>query len=144
MISGVGIDVVKIDRMKRWISNEDLLERYFHPEEIKDVMKKRFNNRGLESLAARFAAKEAFGKALGCGLCGMSLRNIRVCLMQSGKPELLLYGDAMEVFKKGGQGNIHLSLSHDGGIAAAFVVIERYNAVNNPCMENCIFPEVKK
>ena len=134
MICGVGIDVVKIDRMKRWISDETLLERYFHPEEIKDVMKKR--SHGQESLAARFAAKEALGKALGCGLCGMSLRNIRVAAAESGKPELLLYGDALEVFNDGGGGNINLSLTHDGGIAAAVVVIERYNADENPRKEN--------
>lgn len=123
MIAGIGVDIVKADRMKRWLSDMALLERFFHPEEIKDVMKKKRS--GHESLAARFAAKEAFGKALGCGIFGMSLRNIRVAVTESGKPELLVYGDASKAFDRGGGGNIHLSLSHDAGIAAAVVVIER-------------------
>lgn len=123
MISGVGIDLVEIARMKRWICNDKLLERFFHPQEIEDV--KRRGASAEASLAARFAAKEAFGKALGTGLAGFSLRNLRVAASDSGKPNLVLCGDALEAFAKGGDGRLHLSLSHDGGIAAAVVVIER-------------------
>ena len=120
MISGVGIDIVEIARMKRWLSNDKLLERFFHPQEIEYV-----KSRGagaLASLAARFAAKEAFGKALGTGIRGFSLRNVRVAPSEGGKPRLMLCGDALEAAK--GAGQMHLSLSHDGGIAAAIVVIE--------------------
>ncbi len=123
MISGIGIDLVEIQRIKNWLANDRLLSRFFHPQEIEDV--RRRGARAADSLAARFAAKEAFGKALGTGLIGFSLRNVRVAASASGKPELVLYDDALEAFLKGGEGRLHLSLSHDGGIAAAVVAIER-------------------
>ena len=123
MISGVGIDLVEIARMKRWLCDDKLLARFFHLQEIEYV-----KSRGAgaaASLAARFAAKEAFGKALGTGIAGFSLRNVCVTAAEGGKPCLALFGDALEAFSKGGEGSLQLSLSHDGGIAAAFVVIER-------------------
>ncbi len=120
MISGVGIDLVEIARMKRWLCCDNLLARFFHPQEIEYAKR-----RGAASLAARLAAKEAFGKALGTGIAGFSLRNVCVTQLEGGKPCLALYGDALEAFSKGGEGQLQLSLSHDGGIAAAIVVIER-------------------
>ena len=123
MISGVGVDIVEISRIKGWLSSDKMLARFFHPKEIEYVKSR--GAHAAASLAARFAAKEAFGKALGTGVIGFSLRNVCVAASDSGKPCLALSGDALEAFAKGGEGRMHLSLSHDGGIAAAFVVIER-------------------
>ena len=123
MVSGVGIDLVEIARMKKWLCNDKLLARFFHPQEIEYA-----KSRGAgaaASLAARFAAKEAFGKALGTGIAGFSLRNVCVAPSEAGKPRLALFADALEAFCRGGEGQMQLSLSHDGGIAAAIVVIER-------------------
>ena len=124
MIAGIGLDLVKASRMERWLADADLLARYFHPGEVEDIRKRR-GTHALNSAAARFAAKEAFAKAIGSGIQGFSLRNVRVAQLPSGKPELLLYGDAQSAFSRAGGGRLHLSLSHDGGIAGAVGVIEQ-------------------
>jgi holo-[acyl-carrier protein] synthase len=76
VIRGLGIDVVSIDRIEGWKGREGILERYFHPQELADA--RRRGPLEAASLAARFAAKEAFGKALGTGLAGFSLRVVSV------------------------------------------------------------------
>ena len=76
------------------------------------------------SLAARFAAKEAFGKAIGIGLRGITLKNILVVNNHNGKPAMRLFGNALEAFKRSGGERIHLSLTHERDNALAMVVIE--------------------
>jgi holo-[acyl-carrier protein] synthase len=76
------------------------------------------------SLGARFAAKEAFGKALGTGLSGFELKDICVVEDGFGKPALTVYGSALRLLKKNGADTIPVSLSHDGEYALAFVVLE--------------------
>ena len=121
MITGIGIDMVQIRRMERWHQRPGLLERYFHPQELAAVLAK---GRGaVHSLAARFAAKEAFGKALG-GFAGMALRDIMVMSHPNGRPELQVVGTAMDALKKSGANRIHLSLTHERDNAAAVVVLE--------------------
>jgi holo-[acyl-carrier protein] synthase len=123
MITGVGIDVVHVKRMERWLLNSKLLERYFHPEEIMSV-----SSRGksvAQSLAVRFAAKEAFGKALGTGLAGITLKDIVVLNKYGGKPELKLSGTAQEALDKSGADRVHISLTHERETAIAMIVLER-------------------
>ena len=122
MIRGIGIDIVRIDRMKKWIVRPFLMQRYFHEKEIEDA-----KSRGASSamsLAARFAAKEAFGKALGTGLMGISLKEIQVQNNHNGKPGMLLYGNAKKAFERSGGKKIHVSLTHETDNAIAVVVIE--------------------
>jgi holo-[acyl-carrier protein] synthase len=69
LIAGIGVDIVHIQRMRRWRRQDGLLERYFHPQELAAVLAR--GEGALNSLACRFAAKEAFGKALGTGLAGI-------------------------------------------------------------------------
>ena len=76
MILGIGIDVVRADRRSGWLEKQEVLDRFFHSDEIASVKKK--GESSILSLAARFAAKEAFGKALGTGLRGFGLKEIRV------------------------------------------------------------------
>ena len=76
------------------------------------------------SLAARFSAKEAFGKALGTGLKGIALKDIEVALDEHGKPDLVLRGSAEEALKQSRGGRVFLSLSHDATFAIAQVIIE--------------------
>ncbi len=122
MILGVGIDVIQVDRIRKWESIPGLYERYFHAQELETTLKNGRNR--VLSLAARFAAKEAFGKAIGTGLYGFQLRDINVVNDPHGKPELLLEGKALEIFKKLGGKKIHVSLTHEEDYALSIVVIE--------------------
>ena len=74
MIIGTGIDIVQVNRFDSWVNNEKLLSRFFHPEEVKYILGQNTNQ--AETIAARFAAKEALGKALGTGLRGFALKDI--------------------------------------------------------------------
>ena len=122
MIAGIGIDVVHVNRMKRWRKIPGLLERYFHPDELSAVMAK---GSGSElSLAARFAAKEAFGKALGTGLAGITLKDIMVKNRHNGQPEILVSGTALAALEQSGAARIHVSLTHERDNAVAMVVLE--------------------
>ena len=122
MIAGIGIDVVHAHRMERWRKTPGLLERFFHPEELSAAMAR---GSGADlSLAARFAAKEAFGKALGTGLTGITLKDIMVKNRHNGQPEILVSGTALAALKHKGAARIHVSLTHDRDNAVAMVVLE--------------------
>jgi len=122
MILGIGIDIVHISRMKQWHEKESLLERFFHPEELLEA-----RSRGpseVQSLAARFAAKEAYGKAVGTGLRDLKLKDIRITNDPNGKPNLILYGSAEKRFKQIGGVSAFVSLTHERDNAIAVVVLE--------------------
>jgi holo-[acyl-carrier protein] synthase len=124
MISGIGIDTVDIARFRRFLEegNQAIIARLFNQKE-RDRCSARKD--AASCYAARFAAKEAFLKALGTGLRdGISWHDMEIVNNESGKPELLLAGRARELFKKQGLGAVFLSLSHDGGQAVAMVVLE--------------------
>ena len=122
MITGIGVDIVKVQRMNRWRRTPGLLERYFHPHELTTALS-RGNSADL-ALAARFAAKEAYGKALGTGFEGIVLSDIMVNNHHNGRPEIHLFGSALAAFKKSGATRIHLSLTHERDYAVAMVVLE--------------------
>jgi holo-[acyl-carrier protein] synthase len=122
MILGVGIDVVHVERIRRWSSIEGLYDRFFHHEELASALPR--GEVGILSLAARFAAKEAFGKAIGSGLRHFALREIAVLNDSSGRPFMVLTGRAEEAFKELGGRRIAMSLSHEKDNALAVVIIE--------------------
>jgi len=123
MISGLGIDIVHVDRIRRWVDNPSILKRFFHPLEIETA---RSRDKGMAlSLAARFAAKEAFGKALGSGLAHFALVEVAVINDSRGRPFLLLEGNARREFERHGGGTIHLSMTHEGDNAVAVVILEQ-------------------
>jgi holo-[acyl-carrier protein] synthase len=122
MILGIGIDVVHVWRLRRWRSVPGLFERFFHPEELAAALPR--GEAGLLSLAARFAAKEAFGKALGTGLHGVALREMAVLNDAAGKPVLKLAGRAEQAFRTMGGRRALVSLSHERDNALAMVLIE--------------------
>lgn len=122
MILGIGIDVVHVKRIKHWLHVPGLVGRFYHPDEVVDAAKRGASE--ALSLAARFAAKEAFGKALGTGLAGLSLRDIQVVNDRYGKPDILLHGEAALRFAKMGGKRLHLSLTHESDNAIAIVAIE--------------------
>jgi len=122
LIRGIGVDSVQISRLAQWLDQGPLLARFFHPREYEEA-----KSRGkgvLRSLAARFAAKEAFGKALGRGLSGLKLREIWVENDPQGKPFFQMEGQSAQLFQDSGGGMLHLSITHDGDMALAFVVWE--------------------
>jgi holo-[acyl-carrier protein] synthase len=124
MISGIGTDIVAIERFQRFVdsSNTSLLQRVFTERERSVCFARKDS---ASCFAARFAAKEAFLKALGTGLRnGISWQDMEIVLNDMGKPELLLTGRAREIFAQQGLGSVFLSLSHDGGTAVAMVVLE--------------------
>jgi holo-[acyl-carrier protein] synthase len=122
MILGIGIDVVHVFRMRRWEKVPGLFQRFFNDEELSAALAK--GEGGILSLAARFAAKEALGKALGTGLHGLSLREISVLNDPLGKPHIHLYGKARTALERYGGKRLHVSLSHERDNALAMVVIE--------------------
>lgn len=122
MILGVGLDVVNIERLRHWKSDPGILERFFHPDELAGA-RARYSME-IPSLAARFAAKEAFGKALGTGLAGFGLRDVCVLNEESGRPVLHLFGRAREALEKMGGRRTFVSLTHEHDYAHAVVVIE--------------------
>jgi len=99
-----------------------LLERYFHPRELEASLSR--GKGGAHSLAARFAAKEAFGKALGTGLAGIVLKDIIVINSHNGRPEIQLVNTALGALENSGANRVHLSLTHEHEYAAAMVVLE--------------------
>jgi holo-[acyl-carrier protein] synthase len=122
VITGIGIDMVHVNRMEKWRQNQGLLERFFHPEELAQAMSK---GKGANmSLAARFAAKEAFGKALGSGLEGIVLKDIMVKNGNNGRPEIFVSGTALSALEGREASRVHLSLTHEKDSAVAMVVIE--------------------
>lgn len=120
MIVGIGTDLVENRRLEGWLSKPNLLAKYFTKRELDDVGS---SSHASASLAARFAAKEAFGKALGTGLRGISLKEIETLRDVSGKPSLHLSGTASVLLEARGA-RAHLSLSHEAAYSLAFVVLE--------------------
>jgi len=124
MIFGAGIDIVDISRFEKFVreNNEPLFNRVFTPHEKAYCVAKK---RSAQHYALRFAAKEAFLKALGTGLRnGISWRDMEVVNDPLGKPELRLGGRAGDIFRQNHLTQIFLSLSHDGNFAVASVILE--------------------
>lgn len=114
-IVGVGIDVVDIDRfMVSLERTPDLRGRLFTPAEA---------SLPPASLAARFAAKEAMAKALGAPV-GMQWHDAEVISESSGRPVITIRGTVKAQADAQGVASVHLSLSHDAGMASAVVVLE--------------------
>jgi holo-[acyl-carrier protein] synthase len=114
-IIGVGIDVADIDRFVESLSRTPgLRDRLFTASEA---------SRPPASLAARFAAKEALAKALGAP-AGLQWHDAEVVSESSGRPQFELRGTVAAACSAMGAVSVHLSLSHDAGIASAVVILE--------------------
>lgn len=122
MIIGIGVDISKVSRFEKWVKDENMIPRFFNSAEINSC---RSIQAACEHYAARFAAKEAFGKALGVGLSGYDLKDVYVVNDENGRPELKVENKAKELLEsKCVNPKIHVSLSHEKEYATAFVVIE--------------------
>ncbi len=123
MIFGIGIDNIEVDRVRKQLEKNRFKEKIFSPAEIEYCdNRKNF----AERYAARFAAKEAFLKAIGTGWRGgLAFNEIEVLNDKLGKPVLKLYGKVKAFVEENGLENIHVSLTHLKNYASAIVIIEK-------------------
>ncbi|OPX20526.1 MAG: hypothetical protein BZ151_03685 [Desulfobacca sp. 4484_104] len=125
MIYGIGVDLVKIARLAATVSRfgDRFLNRVFTPQEIAYCQAR---TRPENNLALRFAAKEAFSKALGVGLRrnGIRWRDVEVVPAPSGRPDLVIRGRAAELCQQVGIRGMFISLSDEGEYGVAVVVLE--------------------
>ena len=112
MIYGIGTDLCDVGRIEKSIARPVFLQHVYTPAEQ------------AETAAANFAAKEAFLKACGTGLSGFSMAEIAALRQPSGAPYLEFTGKAAR-FMAQNHLQAHLSLTHEAGLAGAFVVLER-------------------
>jgi holo-[acyl-carrier protein] synthase len=122
VIRGVGVDLVSVERLRRILERTPRFRsRVFHPVEIRQAADR------ADRLAARFAAKEAWLKAMQLPLFSVALTEIWVETDDDGRPRLLTTGTAALLMESRGVKQIHLSLSHDDDRAIAMVVLEGDN-----------------
>lgn len=121
MIIGVGLDVCSIERMRRALERhgDRFFARICSEKERADLV----GRDPATALAGRFAAKEAFAKALD-GAPGVGWHDVEVRRMDSGRPRLELQGNALVLATKAGVQRWHITITHDAGIAAAVVILE--------------------
>ena len=127
-VAGIGVDAVDVARFRRILTRRPgFAVRFFSEAEQADAAR---SPDPAESLAARFAAKEAVMKALGAGLGGFALTDVEVKRgtapgAAAGAPTLVLRGAAAVLAARRQAGVLHLSLTHTAAVAVAFVVAER-------------------
>jgi len=115
-VRGIGIDLCEISRMQELLDSGRSLRRLFSEEEQAYIMSK--GATAAQTMAGLYAAKEAVLKALGTGM-SVAMTDIRITHTPLGQPQVTLTGKAAEM-----GGRIHLSITHEGGMAAAFAVWE--------------------
>lgn len=123
MIVGIGVDNAAVKRFETKLQNAAFCARVFGPGE-QALLAGRAGRRAAEGAAGCFAAKEAFLKAAGRGLGGFALAEIEALRLESGAPYLAFSGEAADWVQKN-RLTAHLSLTHDGGIATAVVLLEQ-------------------
>jgi holo-[acyl-carrier protein] synthase len=126
MINGIGIDLIEVARIAQVMQRTPrFIARVFSPTEREYCQRQALP---AQHYAARFAAKEAFFKALGTGYReGLSFSEISIEVNPLGKPTMLLRGKTAEIAHQKGCEAIHLSLSHTADYACAVVLIEKLN-----------------
>ena len=124
MVEGLGLDIIEVERIAEKINKESgFREMVFSKTEIAYCESK---PNKFEHYAARFAAKEAFFKALGTGwLKGTHFNEIEITNSESGKPSLVLLDETKKTLSPLGISKILVSLSHLKSIASAVVIIEK-------------------
>ena len=125
-IFGVGTDIVKTNRIQKLLRRKNILEKLFNKEEI--IKCKRIK-KTANCFAKRFAAKEAFAKAIGVGIAkGISFKEIAVYNIKSGKPKITISGKTKKIVEKTlktKKFKVFLTLSDDKPFGIATVVISK-------------------
>jgi holo-[acyl-carrier protein] synthase len=124
MIVGLGLDVCSIERMRRAVERHG--DRFFS-RICSEIERKDFDAKNAlaaaTTLAGRFAAKEAFAKALD-GAPGVGWHEVEIRRGPSGRPHMTLLGRAHTLASAAGAIHWHVSITHDAGVAAAVVILE--------------------
>jgi holo-[acyl-carrier protein] synthase len=115
------LDVCSVERMRRALERHG--DRFFSRICSEDERKDLAGRDPAMALAGRFAAKEAFAKAID-GAPGVSWHEVEVRKGPSGRPRLEIKGTALALVEKTGAVRWHVTITHDTGFAAAFVVLE--------------------
>lgn len=129
MIYGIGIDLIKIKRMEHVINRwgDRFIQRVFTKGEIDLCYKRAYPS---SAFSLRFAAKEAFSKALGLGMKkGIRWRDIEIFHFPGGRPGLKLHGRSLDICNEQNITNLHVSLSDEGEYGIAMVVLEKSDAI---------------
>ncbi|MFH1726912.1 MAG: holo-ACP synthase [Pseudomonadota bacterium] len=123
MIFGIGVDIIEVSRLDKEAKiSDNFFSRVFTEKEIEYCESKKFS---AQHYAGRFAAKEAFFKALGTGLRdGLTWKDVELTNDELGKPSLCFSGRAKEIIKEKNIKNAQVSLSHIKKLAKAFVILE--------------------
>ena len=125
MAIGIGVDVVDLERFETIVDRRPrFVDRVFTTDERAYCDRSAAPAVRCQRYAARFAAKEAVMKVLGCGLGAYGFHDVAVVRDDSGEPALVVQGRAAELADERGIGRWHLSLSHSDAVAIAFVVAE--------------------
>ena len=123
-IFGIGTDIVSVDRIKNSLKNRNFINRIFNE---KEILKCKKTKNTFNCYAKRFAAKEAFSKALGTGISnGVNFNEIIILNKKSGKPYINIIGETKKIIHKKfkrKKSKISLSLSDEKKYAVAFVTI---------------------
>ena len=123
-IFGIGTDIVSVDRIRSSLKNKKFIIRIFHE---KEILKCKKTNNSINCYAKRFAAKEAFSKALGTGISnGINFNEIIILNKKSGKPYINIVGKTKKILNKKfkrKKSKISLSLPDEEKYAVAFVTI---------------------
>lgn len=118
----IGIDMTTVSRIEKSCDKPNFLTHIFTQREL-DAFFNREKPK-FASLAANFAAKEAFSKALGTGIKGFGFNDVEILRDQLGAPYFNFYGKAAEIISAGGY-VAQVSLSHEGDTAIAVVLLEK-------------------
>ena len=127
---GVGTDIIQVNRLKKSLKKKLFLSRIFNEEEIKKCKRTKKN---LNCFAKRFAAKEAFSKALGTGISkGINFNEIVVLNEKSGKPYIKLINKTKKIVERKLKKKIYkisLSIADEKDYAVAFVTISIWKKI---------------
>lgn len=124
MIAGIGHDLTRCDRLGHAIQRfgSHFLERFMSAREIHLY---KAANESIEFAAGRWAAKEAFAKALGTGIGKQChFQEIEVLRESDGRPYIVLSGTTKQATRERNISSIHVSITHDSGLASAVVILE--------------------
>ncbi len=119
MIKGIGIDIIEIERVAKSAEKQGFMDRIFTKRE-----QCLFHGSNYNTLAGNFAAKEALAKALGTGFSRCAPVEIEILRTENGKPYIILYGNAKDIYDGMQGSNITVSISHSKDNAVAFAIIE--------------------
>lgn len=128
-IAGIGTDLLRIDRIERALARhgDRFAEKILGAQELQKFHARRARDlqRGIRFLATRFAAKEAFSKAIGLGMrMPMTWRRVQILNAPGGRPILVLAPELLAWYNER-YGAAHVSITDESDMAAAYVVIER-------------------